>query len=210
VAQALHALPVIEESIAEDENVYELAACRSSTASLSPDASHEQEPSIQNATAEGQNHSEKRVSYEEEINRLSHENERQQVQIHNLEAQLSFAERKAQCLQVGKLPCQRRLKKRISELVEEVQSKEEEVKKWVDIQQNPVQTQSTLALQTIGDDMKALACLLRDICHDLRTQVQDLEQKRRTLDRKTKRMAMGWIEDEFEELCYRLTEGSSE
>ena len=151
-----------------------------------------------------------RTSFEEELTRLSHENERQQVQIHNLEAQLSLSERRAQCMQVGKLPCRRRLKKRISELVEEVQSKEEEVKKWENMHQGAVQAQSTVALQTISDDMKASACLLRDVCQDLRMQVQDFEQKRRTLDRKRRRMAMGWIEDEFEELSYWLTEGRQE
>jgi hypothetical protein len=209
-AQALLALPVIEESAAEDTNVYELAAGRSSTASLPADASHEPETSNQNATTDGKNHFKKTVSFEEEIKRLFHENERQQVQIHNLEAQLSLAERRVETLQAGKLPCRRKLKKRISELVDEVQSKEEEVKKWVNIHQDSVQAQSTVALQAISDDMKASACLLRDICHELRAQVQDFEQKRRTLDRKTRRMAIGWIEDEFEELCYRLTEGSSE
>jgi hypothetical protein len=210
VAQAFRALPVIEDSAAEDTNVYELAAGRSSTASLPVDASHEPETSNQNATTDGQNYFKKTVSFEEEIRRLSHENERQQAQIHNLEAQLSLAERRAESLQAGKLPCRRRLKKRISELVDEVQSKEEEVKKWVNVHQDSVQAQSTVALQAISDDMKTSACLLRDICHELRAQVQDFEQKRRTLDRKTRRMAIGWIEDEFEELCYRLTEGSAE
>ena len=146
-------------------------------------------------------------SFEQELSRLSGENERRQRRIHNLESELRLLERKSHYLQAGQLPCHQVLNQRISELSREVQRKETKPKDWaavhskaVKLAQAHVRTEDERsevmeALKLMQVDLKASECLLREVDGELKDTMRQKERK--NLSRQIEAQAESLMDDSF-------------
>lgn len=188
-------------------NAFELAAGRSSTASLAAEAAPDADPDAPTVAIRYKPYRPpiNIASFEEELMRLSHDNEHKDVQIINLQTQLQVAERKALCLQASKLPRQRILKNRICDLIEEVQSKERLLNEWRISYQRAMREarlirESDGAIVAMRDDVQSSTRLLKRVFDELRSELRQAEREKKTADRKRKRSAMGSIEEEFDRL----------
>jgi predicted RNase H-like nuclease (RuvC/YqgF family) len=205
--------PILPYTVVEEENtsVYELAAYRTPTETLSSQTRNEANLSDQDIRNDEPDSRTDRQSFEEELKRLSEENERQQVHIYDLVARVHVAERKAQELAGGsRLTRHRKLRIRISKLIEELQVKETEVQEWVARYSSAVQKaqisrdgegrELVKAIQAIKEGMEAS---MQNLCGYLENKVQDVEQKEMILDRRAKGMRLYWSEEHFDTALLR-------
>ena len=203
--------PVVEE---ETTPVYELAAYRTPTETLSSQTRNEANSPHEHIRDDEPDGRTDRQSFEDELRRLSDENERQQVHIYDLVARVNVAERKAQELAGGsRLTRQRKLRIRISKLIEELQVKETEVQEWVARYGSAVQKahisrdgegrELVMAIQAIKEDMEASNGVLQNLCGFLENRALDVEQKEMVLDRKAKGMRMYWSEENLSPVLWR-------
>lgn len=200
---------LLQETVLVPQPEHELAAYRTPTETLSSRTTSEPD-SLNQYLRNGQSGDRNdRQSFEEDLQRLSSENERQQVYIYDLVARLKVAERRAQEL-VGasRLTRQRKLKTQISGLIEELQTKETEVEVWV------ARYSSAMLKAQIGRDgegrefvremreikkvMAASNGVLQNLCWNLENRMLDVEWKERAVSPHEGGLGVCWSAEESE------------
>ena len=205
--------PRLQETVLEAP-VYELAAYRTPIETLSSQTRDEANSPDQHPRNDEPDGRTDRQSFEEELRRLSSENERQQEYIYDLGARLNVAERKAHELAGGsRLTRQRKLRIQISKLVEELEGKETEIQQWAARYSSALQKaqicrdeegrELVTAIRAIKEDMEASSGVLRNLCAHLENRTQNVEQKESILDRRAKGIGVRWSREDFDAALLR-------